>query len=61
MFDFVVTFPFLRNCIKGCHGNRAFSHSPNRFIFGETFFRIEGILGNSVAPMKNCPGWVQGK
>ena len=40
MFDFVVTLPFLKYCIKGCHGNRAFSHRTNRFILGETFFRI---------------------
>ena len=26
----------------GCHGNHAFSHSPNRFIFGENCFSHSG-------------------
>ena len=39
----------------GCHGNHAFSHSPNMFIF-RTFFHIQGVLGNNLASMKNCPG-----
>ena len=32
MSNFVGTSPFL-NSIIGCHGNHAFSHSPDRFIF----------------------------
>ena len=39
----------------GFHGNHALSHSPNRFILG-TFFHIQDIPGNNLAPMKNCPG-----
>ena len=50
----------------GCHGNHAFSESPNsspnRFILGERFFRIKGVPGNNLAPMKNCPeGHKEGK
>ena len=30
--------------------------SPNRFIFGEHFFRIQGVPRNNKAPAKNCPG-----
>ena len=48
--------PILENRITGCHGNNAFSHiSPNRFTFKEHFFRIKGVPGNNLAPMKNCP------
>ena len=28
----------------GCHGNHAFSHSPNRFIFWTTVLCIKGVL-----------------
>ena len=43
----------------GCHGNHAFSQSPNWFIFNGTFFSIQGVPGNNLAPMKDCSG-VQG-
>ena len=43
----------LENRITGCHGNHAFLHGPNRFIFGNHFFRIQGIPGNNLAPIKN--------
>ena len=29
----------------GCHGNYAFSHSPNEFFLSETFFLIQGWGG----------------
>ena len=37
-----------------CHGIHAFSHSPNQFIY-ELFFRIQGVPGNNIAPIQNCP------
>ena len=33
----------------GCHGNRAFSHIPNRLFF-------EDGLVSLLIPMKICPG-----
>ena len=39
-----------------CHGNHAFSHSPNHSLFLRIFFiRIQGVPGNNLASMKNCP------
>ena len=58
MIDFLV-HPFLENPIKGCHGNHAFSHSPNRFNFEKHFYAFRGT-GNNLSPMRNCPG-VQGR
>ena len=40
----------------GCHGNHAFSHSPNKLIFEDNLFCIEGVAMNNLAPMRNCPG-----
>ena len=34
-----------------CHGNHAFSHSPNRLIFEEHFVSQSGVPGNNLAPM----------
>ena len=56
MSNFVGTSPFL-NSIMGCHGNHAFSHSPDRFIF-RTLVCI--YLMKNLALKKNCLG-VQGK
>ena len=56
MIDFCWYTPILENGFRGCHGNHAFSHSPNRFIFEEHFFSIQGVPGNNLAPMKDCPG-----
>ena len=58
MSNFVGASPFL-NSIMGCHGNHAFSHSPDRFIF-RTLFCIKGVLMNNLALKKNALG-VQGK
>ena len=58
MSNFVGTSQFL-NRIMGCHGNHAFSHSPNRFIF-RTLFCSKGVVINNLALNLNCPG-VQGK
>ena len=58
MIEIVCTAPHIRkNRNMGCHGNHAFSHSPNEFIFENIFFP-----GNNLASMKNCPGgarWVK--
>ena len=38
----------------GCHGNHAFSHITDRFIFGQPFSQLE-VPGNNLVNMKNCP------
>ena len=61
MIECVCTPHIRKNRDMGCHGNHAFSHSPNEFMF-RTFFRIQGVPGNNLASMKNCPGgarWVK--
>ena len=54
MFCFCKYTPILEKSGTGCHGNHAFSYSPNRFIYGD-FFRIQGVPGNNLAPIQNCP------
>ena len=37
-------------------------HIAQMSLFLEPFFRIQGVLGNNLASMKNCPGgarWVK--
>ena len=58
MSNFVGTSPFL-NSIMGCHGNHAFSHSPDRLIL-ELYFAFRGVLMNNLHSRKNALG-VQGK
>ena len=36
----------------GCHGNHAFSHSPNQFFLRTPSFRIQGVTINNLAPIK---------
>ena len=52
--------PTCKNCIKGCHGNHAFSHCPGEFMFWNFFFSFRGGGGGHrkifLAPMKNCHG-----
>ena len=42
MSNFVGTSPFLNN-IMGCHGNHAFSQSPDRFFFKNFMFHLGGL------------------
>ena len=56
MSNFVGTSPFL-NSIMGCHGNHAFSHSPDRFIL-RTLFCIKGGLNEQFGTQEKMPmGW----
>ena len=50
MIDFVGISPSLRKALWV-----AISHSPNRFIYG-LFFCIQGVSGNNLTPIQNCPG-----
>ena len=45
MIEFVCTPLAVRITQQGCHGNHAFSHSPNKFMF-------MNIFSHSVGPMK---------
>ena len=38
-----------------------FHIAQTNLFLKEQFFRIKGIQGTNVAPMKNCPGWVQNR
>ena len=62
MIDLVGIPSFLRIALWVAMATIAFSHSPNRFIFGEHFFfRIQSIPENNLTPIKNCPWGMQGK
>ena len=39
----------------GCHGNHAFSHSPNQYFLGTKIFCIWGVPMNTTTPIKSCP------
>ena len=39
--------------VMGCHGNHAFTQSPNWFIYGDIC--IQGVPGDNLAPIQNCP------
>ena len=56
MIDLGRYIPILESHIIGCHGNHAFSHSKNNFIFEDNFIRMCGVPMNNLAPMRNCPG-----
>ena len=56
MTEFVCTSLPVRIAQQGCHGNHAFSHSPNEFMFRNIFFSFRGTQENVLAPMKNCQG-----
>ena len=38
--EILLRYEYLENRIMSCHGNYAFSQSPNRFIFMTTIFLI---------------------
>ena len=42
MIEFVCTPLAVRIAQQGCHGNHAFSHSPNEFMFRIIFFSFRG-------------------
>ena len=56
MIELVCTPLPVRIAQHGCHGNHAFSHGPNEFIFQRPFFSLGGGgVGQEIfwAPMKN--------
>ena len=53
MIEFVCTPLAVRIAQRGCHGNHAFSHSPNEFMFRNIFFSHSGGgAGNKLSQMK---------
>ena len=58
MIDFIGTSSFLRIALWVAMATMHF-HIAQTGLFFEHFYRIHGIPGNNLAPMKNCPG-VQG-
>ena len=61
MIDFVDTPPFLRIALRVAMATMHFHIAQTNLFLEEQFFYIQGIPGNNVAPMKNCPGWVQNR
>ena len=59
MIDFVGTPPFLRMALRVAMVTMHF-HIARTGLFLGTFFSIQGVPGNNLAPMKDCPG-VQGR
>ena len=55
MIDFVTTPTILESSVTGCHGNHAFSHSLNQFIYGDFFLHSHWVPGNNLAPIQICP------
>ena len=54
IIEFVDTPPILNIRITGCHGNHAFSQSPNMCIIKNIFSYLGGPRSN-LAPARNCP------
>ena len=52
VIDFVGAPPFLRIALRV---TIATMHFHIFGLFSRTFFRIKGVPGNNLAPMKNCP------
>ena len=59
MIDFVGTPPFLRMALRVAMVTMHL-HIARTGLFLGTFFSIQGVPGNNLAPMKDCPG-VQGR
>ena len=45
-----------KNRNMGCHGNHAFSHSPNEFIFENGFLSYSGGPREQFDINEKCPG-----
>ena len=61
MIEFVCTPLPVRIAPQNSHGNHAFSHSPNEFMFRNIVFSFRGGGGGGggrifLASMKNCHG-----
>ena len=55
MIDFVRTTPFLGIALRAAMVTMHFHIAQTGLFFGNIVFRILGIPGNKLAPMKNCP------
>ena len=56
MIDFVGAPPFLIITLRIAMATMHFHILAQTGLFlGNIFFRIKGVPGNNVAPMKNCP------
>ena len=60
MIDFVGASPLLRIALRVAMATMHFHVlAQTGLFFGEHFFRIKGVPGNNLAPMKNCPWGVR--
>ena len=59
MIDFVNAHPFLRIALQVVMATMHF-HIAQTGLFMGNFLRIQGVPGNNLAPIQNCP-WVQGR
>ena len=55
MIDFVGAPPFLRIALLVAMATMHFHILAQTGLFFGNFFRIKGVPGNNLAPMKNCP------
>ena len=60
MIDFVGSPPFLRMALRVAMVIMHFHKDPTGLFLGTSFLCIQGVPGNNLAPMKDCPG-VQGR
>ena len=60
MIDFVGTPPFLRMALRVAMVTKHFHNARTGLFLRNIFFSIQGVQGNNLAPMKDCPG-VQGR
>ena len=54
MIDFVDTPPFLRTALQVAMATMHF-HIAKTGLFMQNFFRIQGVPGNNLATIQNCP------
>lgn len=52
---FFRSIPILKSHINGCHGNHAFSRSPNDLFLWTFLLQIKGAITNNMTPNRNCP------
>ena len=53
--------PMLKNHVNGCHGNHAFFHSANGFIFEDKILCISGVPMNDLTPINDVLGCMIGQ
>ena len=60
MIDFVDSPPFLRIALRVAMATMHFHIAQTNLFLEELFFAFR-VSQDNVAPMKNCPGWVQNR